>query len=138
VEEISMKRKYLAVVVFLFFAATLLPGCASTPTQSSGLKGVVVNYSLEKTQKAALDALTVKGFDITKSDSAYVEGFRPHKVGFMVGSGGETVGIWLESLGANSTNVRVETAKSLVGIVGQKNWDQEIVSEMQKILSKKQ
>lgn len=133
-----MKRNYVTILILLVVLAILLNSCASTPKQSSGSKGVVFNYSLEKTQKAAVDAMMVKGFDITKSDSAYVEGSRPRKIGFMVGSGGETIGVWLESLGANTTEVRVDTAKSLVGIVGQKNWDQEVVSEMEKILSKKQ
>jgi len=32
--------------------------------------------------------------------------------------------------------VRVSTAKSLAGVVGQKNWDAEIRAEMEKILGK--
>jgi hypothetical protein len=133
-----MKRKYFTIMVLMFVGAILCTGCASTPKQSPGLRGVLFNSSLEETQKAAIDALMIKGFDITKSDSTYVEGFMPRKFGLAVGSGGETVGIWLEPRGADATEVRVDTAKSLVGIVGQKNWDQEVVFEMQKILREKQ
>lgn len=107
-------------------------GCASTPKKPLESSGVIFHQSLEETRKAAVDALVVLGFDIKKQAAAYVEGFRPRKVGFFVGSGGETVGIWLESLENDSTRVIVKTAKSFVGIVGQKNWDEEIIKEMEK------
>ena len=85
-------------------------------------------------QKAAVDALTVTGFDIKKQEPTYVEGYRPHKVGLFVGSGGETVGIWLTAQGADKTEVKVRTAKSLVGALGQKNWDDQVLAEMAKSL----
>ena len=115
----------------------LLTGCAYSPKQSSASKGVVFNYSIEMTQKAAVEALEVKGFDVTKSDSTHVEGFNPRKINYGVAYGGETVGIWPESLGTN-TVVRVSTAKSVLGIDGQKEWDREIVLAMKNILAKKQ
>ena len=82
-----------------------------------------------------MDALVVTGFDVTKQDPTYVEGFRPRKIGFFVGSGGETVGIWLATKGPNQTEVRIDTAKSFAGYAGQKNWDTEILNEMKKSLS---
>jgi hypothetical protein len=63
---------------------------------------------------------------------------RPRKVGFFVGSGGETVGIWLEPLGPDQTHVLVTTATTAAGRLGQKNWDNEVLAEMEKSLSKKQ
>jgi hypothetical protein len=45
-----------------------------------------------------------------------------------VGSGGETAGIWLHSVSEGQTSVRVGTAKSTVGYLGQKDWTQEILS----------
>jgi len=97
----------------------------------------VFQQPIEGVQRAAVDALVVTGFDVTKQEPTYVEGFRPRKVGFiLVGSGGETVGIWLASQGPNKTEVRVDTAKSLAGIAGQKNWDAEILNEMTKSLTK--
>jgi len=56
---------------------------------------------------------------IGKSESEYVEGSRPHKIGVVVGSGGESAGVWLSSLGSDKTSVKVNTAKSSFGIVGQ-------------------
>jgi len=120
-------------VVLLLVAA--LTGCASIPTKPE-VEGVIFQKPADVVQKAAVDALVVTGFDVKKSDPLYVEGFRPRKVGLFVGSGGETVGIWLESLETSKTRVRVSTAKSLAGVVGQKNWDAEIRAEMEKILGK--
>jgi len=116
--------------------ASILPvlvGCASTPALPKA-SGVVFAQPLEKTRQGALDALVVLGFDVKKQDPAYVEGFRPRKIGLLVGSGGETVGVWLEPVGDQQTRVRVDTAKSLAGIVGQKKWDAEVLAQMEKTL----
>lgn len=113
-----------------------MTGCASTPKASDAKASVVFQQPVEKVRKAAADALEVTGFDIKKQEPAYVEGFRPHKVGFFVGSGGETVGVWLSERAHDKTEVRVTTAKSLVGIAGQKNWDDEVISEITKTLGR--
>jgi len=82
-----------------------------------------------------LDALAVTGFDIEKSEPLYVQGFRPRKVGLFVGSGGETVGVWMNPISPDSTGVRVATQKSIAGIVGQKNWTAEVLEQMKKEIS---
>jgi hypothetical protein len=115
----------------------LLVACASTPALPEAA-GVVFAQPLEKTRQGAVDALVVLGFDLKKQDPAYIEGFRPRKIGLFVGSGGETVGVWLEPVGDQQTRVRVDTAKSLAGIVGQKNWDAEVLTQMEKTLGKAQ
>jgi hypothetical protein len=115
----------------------LLVACASTPALPEAA-GVVFAQPLEKTRQGAVDALVVLGFDLKKQDPAYIEGFRPRKIGLFVGSGGETVGVWLEPVGDQQTRVRVDTAKSLAGIVGQKNWDAEVLAQMEKTLGKAQ
>jgi hypothetical protein len=117
--------------------ATSLVACASTPDRPK-TSGVVFAQPLEKARQGALDALVVLGFDVKKQEPAYVEGFRPRKVGLLVGSGGETVGIWLEPAGEQQTRVRVDTAKSFAGIAGQKNWDAEVLAQMEKTLGKPQ
>jgi hypothetical protein len=55
-------------------------------------------------------------------------------MGFFVGSGGETFRVWLESLDASRTRVTEKNSKSFVGIVGQKNWSDEFMREMDKAL----
>ncbi|SEN68869.1 hypothetical protein SAMN05216404_10699 [Nitrosospira multiformis] len=131
-----MKISLFGQTILLVIVSTLIAGCASTPVASEGAPQTVFQQPIEKVQKAAVDALVVTGFDVTKQEPAYVEGFRPRKVGFFVGSGGETAGVWLTEQGQDKTKVKVDTARSLVGIVGQKNWDTEILNEMRKSLAK--
>lgn len=115
-------------------------GCATTSSKvvpnADSTPGIVLGYSIEKVQQAAVNALAVIGCDIVKQDPTYVEGHRPNKVGFFVGSGGETVRVWLEALDPQKTNMKVKTAKSFVGMAGQKNWDKQAVKEITAELSK--
>ncbi len=125
------RNKLSPWLIMLVFAILALSSCAATPAKPE-TEGRIFQESAVVVQKAAVDALIVFGFDIKKSGSFYIEGFRPHQVGLFAGSGGETVGIWLETLEASKTRVYIRTAKSLVGIVGQKNWDAEILAQMDK------
>lgn len=109
-----------------------LAGCSATPTRPGNASGIVYNKSEARVQKAAVDALLANGFVIGRSDTDYVDGSRPHKMGLMVGSGGESAAVWLSPLGPSRTAVKVSTAKSLLGILGQKNWDAEIIAEIDK------
>lgn len=129
-----MKVASIGTAVVLLFA-TLIVGCASTPEQEGLEQEYIFENSLTETNRAAVDALTVLGFEIEETTDNYVQGHRPHKVGLLVGSGGETVGVWLESVSGQETKVRVDTAKSFVGYVGQEDWDEEIIVEMKKFLA---
>lgn len=131
--------KYLGILVTVALSATLFIGCASAPKETSGSSSkTVFKQPIEKVQKAAEDALASTGFDIDKSSLNYVEGSRPRKVGLVVGSGGERVGVWLESIGPNSTQVMVSTSRSFAGYAGQKNWNVDVIAEMEKTLGKGQ
>ncbi|MBL6749120.1 MAG: hypothetical protein ISP90_01295 [Nevskia sp.] len=115
------------------FVAAAVGGCSATPEKpASSQPGLVYDKPAAEVQQAAVDALTANGFNINSSQPIYVEGSRPHKVGLLVGSGGETVGVWLESLSPTRTGVKVDTAKSIAGIAGQKSWNSEIVQAMDK------
>lgn len=114
----------------------LIAGCASTPTIENATEPTLYPHPVETVHAASLSALTVTGFDVKKDEENYIEGFRPRKVGLFVGSGGETVGIWLTEQSSDSTQVRVQTAKSFVGGLGQKNWDTKITEEIQNYLNK--
>jgi type IV pilus biogenesis protein CpaD/CtpE len=131
-----MQKRMFFQMVLVALPSALVVGCASTPVARNATPMTVFQQPIEQVQKAAVDSLVVTGFDVTKQEPTYVEGFRPRKMGFFVGSGGETVGIWLTSQGPNKTEVRVDTAKSFVGIVGQKNWETEILNEMTESLTK--
>ena len=130
----AFRSRTIAIPFALF--TFVVAGCASTPTASEENLARVFPVSLEQTQVVALEALAEVGFDVTKNDRGYVEGFRPRKVGLAVGSGGETIGVWMSSVGSDSTRVQVRTAKSFVGIVGQKNWDEPVLDAMSERLGK--
>jgi hypothetical protein len=129
--EGSEMPRLIAIALIVFLA-----GCASTPSRPE-TAGATFPKPVVIVNKAVLDALAVTGFDIKKAEPLYVEGFRPRKVGLFVGSGGESVGVWLEPLTETSTRVRVDTARSLFGIAGQKNWNQEIINEIEKAVAKR-
>jgi len=116
-------------------AALAIFGCASTPQYPKN-QATVFDQPIEKVKQAAVDALVANGFNINKQEPTYIQGSRPHKVGLFVGSGGETAGVWLEKLDDNRTSVKVSTAESLAGNMGQKSWDGEILTGMTKILGK--
>ncbi len=131
-----MKTRTAISGILLWISLALIGGCASTPAIKDATFGAVFQQPVEPVKKAAVDALVVIGFDITKQEPMYIEGFRPRKMGLFVGSGGETVGVWLTAQGSGQTKVKVDTAKSLIGIVGQRNWEPEILNEMTKSLKK--
>lgn len=128
----SINRHILALGVL----AAFMTGCASTPKMSDAKVGTVFQQPAAKVQKAAVGALVATGFDIKKQEPTYIEGYRPRKVGLVVGSGGESVGVWLTALSADKTEIKVKTARTFVGGAGQKNWDNEVLSAMTKELGK--
>jgi hypothetical protein len=129
-----MKKRTRMARYATVLVAALVAGCSASVSRPEG-EGVVFAAPLERTQEAAANALAVHGFDIKKQESGYVEGTRPRKVGLFVGSGGETVGVWMESAGNGHTRVLVKTGKSVVGIAGQRTWDDKILAEMTKELN---
>jgi hypothetical protein len=135
-----MKTNGFVLFGTLAAVALLLGGCSARPTKpaASNQAGTVFSASPATTQQAARNALTTLGFQIKKAQPSYVEGYRPRKVGALVGSGGETAAVWLEPVGTDQTRVLVDTAKSVVGIAGQKDWDAAILAEMRNGLARAQ
>jgi hypothetical protein len=113
-----------------------LTSCSSTSTSSAPPSAAPAEnaFVLDKPQtaahQAALHALATIGAVVQKDTLAYVQGRRPNKMGLVVGSGGETVKIWLTAQGSK-TSVSVKTEKSFAGIAGQKNWDAQVIAAMQ-------
>jgi hypothetical protein len=124
-----------ALSLVLVVMITALMGCASSPDTPTTAP-ILFAKPMTEVHKAALNALAVTGFDVEKSEPTYVQGFRPRKFGLFVGSGGETVGVWLEPVSPSRTAVRVDTTRSFAGFAGQKVWDKEIVGELEKSLGK--
>ena len=109
--------------------------CYSTPSRPA-YAGPTFPKPAEAARKAAVNALVVLGFDVERNEPLYVQGAKPRKLGLVVGSGSETVGVWLESLESMRTRVTVNTAKSSFGILGQKGWSAEVLAEMERELGR--
>ncbi len=130
-----MKASTLVRIGAFVLISSLVAGCASTPALTNAAPATTFQHPIAQVQKAAVLALVEDGFNIAKQEPTYVQGKRPHEVGFFVGSGGETVGVWLTARGANTTEVRIDTAKSFAGHLGQKDWDSNILTKMRQTLA---
>jgi hypothetical protein len=116
-----MKRVVLASSLLLSIA-----GCAATPSGDDATIATV-DAPVPRVQTAAVDVLSAVGFHLERIEPDYVEGFHPRHSGSLVASGGETVGVWIEPVTREKTRMRVATARSLVGIVGQRSWTDEVI-----------
>ena len=85
---------------------------------------------------AAARALSFVGCKIERQEDFYIEGKRPQKWGFLVGSGGETVKAFLYPKSTNETHVWVDTDLSFVGMAGQQGWNKQVIAELSRILGK--
>lgn len=147
--------KMIKTLLLTSCLATLAVGCASPggdaaskkkkyPTTESVLNvdyvkknsPTIYQHSIEEVRPAAARALSFVGCKIETQEDFYVEGKRPNKMGFFVGSGGETVKVFLNPSSTNQTQVWADTDLSFVGIVGQKSWNQQVLDEMTRILNK--
>jgi hypothetical protein len=131
-----LKSRVVTLSGLAIVTLAVLAGCASSPTKPPE-SGTLFKAAPDAVQKAAVVALVANGFDVTKQDARYVEGSRPRKWGLFVGSGGETAGIWIEPVDADTSRVRVDTARTFAGLAGQQNWDSEIIIELTKALNVK-
>lgn len=119
-------------------AATSAEGAsaAAAESESANEKGKSAVYAadLKTTRDAAIAALKLTGFDIKSSEDTLITGSRPHKMGLVVGSGGEKISVRLAAEGETSTKARVRTEKTFVGFAGQKNWDDAVINAMNESL----
>lgn len=101
-----------------------------------GKEPVVFAQPIEQVRQAALRALTFVGCEVKKQNAFYLNGRRPNKFGLFVGSGGETVEVFLYPKSETETHVWVDTDMSFVGIAGQQSWNKQVVAEMTSTLNK--
>ncbi len=126
---------HLAPIGWVLFAISL-SACTATPIKPGGFQGEYEKPA-DIVKKAAVDALTVNGFEISQSDDTYVEGHRPRTWGFFCTPGGEGAGVWFEPTSPSHTMVRINSEKSSFGYACQKEWAGPILSEMDKRLTGK-
>ena len=148
-----MKKQNCITLITALCGSLLAIGCASTPNGASRAKyptadsilkenyvkekpPTVYQHPIEEVRPAAARALNFVGCKVETQEDFYITGKRPNKMGFFVGSGGETVKVFLYPQSTNQTQVWVDTDLSFVGIVGQKDWNKEVIDEMTHILNK--
>jgi hypothetical protein len=91
---------------------------------------LVLTATAEKVHAAALEALAAVGCKVKSDSPTYIEGKRSNKVGIAVGSGGEKLFVWIKDVGEGKTELKVTTKKTLVGIVGQKLWNEQVANQV--------
>lgn len=89
---------------------------------------------LARVNEAAARALVSVGCKLQRQESYFASGHRPNKMGLLVGSGGETVKVFMLPQGDKATNVWVDTDLSFVGMAGQQNWNKQVLAEMANLL----
>lgn len=112
----------------------LLASCSAVPGKTGGFQREFAKPA-DAVKQAGMDALIIHGFEITKKETNYIEGYRPRIWGFFCSPGGETSGIWLEQINSSLTRASVTTAISSFGRLCQKNWTNTILAEMEKSLA---
>ena len=95
-----------------------------------GKPPTVFAQPLARVQDAAARALTSIGCRVEQKETYFVSGSRPHKIGLFVGSGGETVKVFMVPQSDKVTNVWVDTDLSFMGIAGQQGWNKQVLAEM--------
>lgn len=139
----------LAVATSLLLAATC--GCSSAPKEATsafgdspesitlhedvkGKPAAFFPHPVEEVRVAALRALNFVGCETKINKPYHLSGRRPNKFGLLVGSGGETVEVFLKPAAAG-TDVWVDTDLSFVGMAGQQGWNDQVLEEMRRILN---
>lgn len=100
-----------------------------------GKPPVVFQKGHEEVRQAGLRALVFVGCEIKTQSPYFLCGRRPNKMGLFVGSGGETVKIFLYPKTETETHVWVDTDTSFVGMAGQQGWDKQVIEELTKLLN---
>ena len=100
-----------------------------------GKPPVVFQKGHEDVRQAGLRALVFVGCEIKTESPYFLCGRRPNKFGLFIGSGGETVKIFLYPKSETETHVWVDTDKSFVGLAGQQGWDKQVIEELTKLLN---
>ena len=130
----KITRTFAVVAIMLLAHDASAASNADENSPPAGAANATFDQPIAAVQVQAVNALTVLGCEFKKQLPNYVEGKRVRKVGVFVGSGGETLRVWLAEVGGK-IEVRVSTSKTFVGGAGQKNWDKQIVEEITKGLA---
>jgi hypothetical protein len=129
-----LKNLLTKITIAILFAISLT-ACGTSPQKSTPeMKGQLFAAPADKVYAASTTALGVLECGFSTNTPTYIACTRERKMGVMVGSGGETISVYIEAKTPTSSEVKVDTAKHFVGILGQSNWDDEVLAEIEKAL----
>jgi hypothetical protein len=143
-----MQKQVLGSILMASFGMLLITGCASTTKHATPLTKeqileqpdvkkkapVVFKKGVDDVRQAGVRALTFVGCEVKVQEPFFLAGRRPNKVGLFVGSGGETIKMFLYPPSETETHVWVDTDMSFVGIAGQQTWDDKVFAELKNLL----
>lgn len=130
-------NKFFYSISFSLIALLATTACGTPPVKATPeMKGKTFSAPSDKVFSAVIKAFEVVECTVnTNNGTNYADCKRPNKVGLFVGSGGETISAYVEGKSAKETEVKVNTAKSFVGYAGQRNWDEDVLAEIEKALA---
>ena len=137
----DMQSRYFMLVLSLVFSAAISTvafadakdsqsGDASAKDGKKNTTILVLEAKPEAIHAAALEALASIGCQIKKDSPLAIEAKRPNKVGLAVGSGGEKLLVTIKSVADGKTEVKVVTKKTMMGVIGQKRWNDEVAAHI--------
>lgn len=129
-----MKKQFLIDKSTLGYAMVLICSLTACATTTGKPGEIEYNKPLNVVKQAGMDAMAVNGFEVTQNNATYIEGHRPRTLGLFCTPGGETAGIWLEQKSQSRTRVRINSEKSFLGKLCQRDWTEPILGEMENSL----
>lgn len=138
-----MKKLIVSSLASLLLLASPVATLAKDPVakeadaEKDGKKNITVATiaaTPEAVHQAALQALAAVGAEIKKDTPLAIEAKRPNKIGLAVGSGGEKLFVEIKAVAEGKTELKVSTKKTLMGIAGQKLWNDEVAKQVSEAL----
>ncbi len=124
---------FLGVLLTAILSTSVFAADGGESTEKDAKKNIttlVLTAKPAAIHSAALQALAGIGCIVLKDTPDAIEAKRPHKLGLAVGSGGEKLFVTVTDLGQGKSELKVTTKKTLVGIVGQKLWNEEVAGQI--------
>ena len=108
--------------ILIVFLMTLIIGCSSVGPLNDD-PGVELQLGYDQAKALTFDAMEAHNFDMVSPDAgASVKGVRNET--------GETIYVWLDSVDANITRIRVRTYYSAFGKEIQRDWSWPLIKDI--------
>ncbi|PIE72770.1 MAG: hypothetical protein CSA20_06225 [Deltaproteobacteria bacterium] len=121
---------------FLLIGILILTSCTkNVPQEPAANMGAVFQQPIDIVKPAVKDALSRLSFAILREEAEYFEAVHLKPGETVEKNHGEVVGVWLKPR-ENATLVLIDTMKRPSGIEKQREWEQPLTRQIQKLLEK--